>query len=85
LAAERLGVGPSDVRLIAAHAWDATGALRAGARAAFVARPGMVLDPSGETPDIVGADLREVAEQIVARDRPARADPRRRRHSEVRR
>ena len=70
LAAERLGVGLSDVRLIAAHAWDVTGALRAGARAAFVARPGMVLDPTGERPDIVGADLREVAEEIVARDRP---------------
>ena len=70
LAADRLGVGLPDLRLIAAHAWDVTGAIRAGARAAFVARPGMVLDPSGETPDIVGADLAEVTAAIVANDRP---------------
>ena len=70
LAADRLGVGLPDLRLIAAHAWDVTGAIRAGARAAFVARPGMVLDPSGETPDIVGADLAEVIAAIVANDRP---------------
>ena len=69
-AADRLGVGLPDIRLIAAHAWDVTGAIRAGARAAFVARPGMVLDPSGETPDVVGADLTEVADAIVAADRP---------------
>jgi 2-haloacid dehalogenase len=70
LAADRLGVGLADIRLIAAHSWDVTGAIRAGARAAFVARPGMVLDPSGETPDIIGADLGEVAEAIIATDRP---------------
>jgi hypothetical protein len=28
----------------------------------------MVLDPLVERPDIVGADLREVAEQILERD-----------------
>ena len=36
-------------------------------RAAFVARPGKVLYPLAPAPDIVGADLRAVAEQIVAR------------------
>jgi len=70
LAAARLGVELADIRLIAAHAWDVTGAIRVGARAAFVARPGMVLDPSGERPDIIGADLAEVAAAIVATDRP---------------
>jgi len=69
-AADRLGVELAEVRLIAAHSWDVTGAIRAGAQAAFVARPGMVLDPNGETPDIVGADLAEVAEAIIAADRP---------------
>ena len=69
LAAERLGVEPGGVRLIAAHAWDVTGAMRAGCAAAFVARPNMVLDPAGEQPDIVGSDLREVAEGIIARER----------------
>ena len=44
------------------------GALRAGCAAAFVARPDMVLDPLVEPPDIVGADLRKVVTQIIARD-----------------
>jgi 2-haloacid dehalogenase len=53
------------IRLVAAHAWDVAGALRAGCAAAFVARPGMVLDPLVEHPDVVGADLREVADRIL--------------------
>jgi 2-haloacid dehalogenase len=68
MAAERLGVPIDGLRLVAAHAWDVVGALRAGAAAAFVARPGMVLDPLGPRPDVVGRDLVEVAEQIVARE-----------------
>jgi len=60
------GVGTGQVRLVAAHAWDITGALSAGCRAAFVARPGMVLSPLGDQPDIIGPDLAAVAEQIIA-------------------
>jgi 2-haloacid dehalogenase len=67
LVAERLGVAIGDVRLVAAHAWDVAGALAAGCAAAFVARPGMVLSPVGERPDVIGADLREVADQILQR------------------
>ncbi len=66
MAAERFGVPISDVRLVAAHAWDVAGALNAGCKAAFVARPGMVLDPIHEPPDIEGRDLREVASKIIA-------------------
>ncbi|MBI3975609.1 MAG: HAD family hydrolase, partial [Armatimonadetes bacterium] len=66
MAAQRFGVPVGEVRLIAAHAWDVAGAIRAGCKAAFVARPGMVLDPIHEPPDIVGRDLREVADQIIA-------------------
>ena len=69
MAAERLGVQIGDVRLVAAHAWDVAGAMRAGCLAAFVARPGQVLDPLAPEPDIVGADLREVADRILAMDR----------------
>lgn len=65
MAAERLGVDVGKMRLVAAHAWDIAGALHAGCAAAFVARPGMVLDPLFPRPDIIGNDLREVAEQIV--------------------
>lgn len=65
-AAEALGVGTAEVRLVAAHAWDVAGAMRAGCAAAFVARTGMVLDPLVEPPDVVGADLSEVAASIIA-------------------
>ncbi len=53
------------MRLVAGPAWDIAGALRAGCVAAFVARTGMVLNPLVECPDVVGADLQEVAEQII--------------------
>lgn len=65
LAAESLGIEVGGMRLIAAHAWDVAGALRAGCAAAFVARPGMVLDPLVEPPDVVGSDLRQVADRIL--------------------
>jgi 2-haloacid dehalogenase len=68
MAAERAGVAIGEVRLIAAHAWDVAGAARAGCAAAFVARPGKVLDPLVERPDVVGADLAEVADRILAVD-----------------
>jgi 2-haloacid dehalogenase len=65
MAAGSLGVEVGQVRLVAAHAWDVVGAMRAGCAAAFVARPGMVLNPLAERPDVVGSDLREVADQIL--------------------
>jgi 2-haloacid dehalogenase len=65
MAAESLGVDAGQVRLVAAHAWDVAGAMRAGCAAAFVARPGMVLNPLFEHPDVVGHDLREVTDQII--------------------
>ena len=66
LAAKRLNVEPEQVRLVTAHDWDVTGALRAGYTAAFVARPGQVTNPFGPQPDMRGADLGEVAEKILA-------------------
>jgi 2-haloacid dehalogenase len=65
MAAQRMGVDIGGIRLIAAHAWDIVGALHAGCAAAFVARPGMVLDPLFEAPDVVGTDLVDVAEKIL--------------------
>lgn len=65
MAAQRLGVDVAEIRLIAAHAWDIAGALHAGCAAAFVARPGAVLDPLFPKPDIVGKDLGEVVDRIL--------------------
>ena len=67
-AAEALKVDLGAIRLVAAHGWDVAGALAAGCRAAFVARPGKALDPTGRHPDIVGPTMTDVAEQIAARD-----------------
>lgn len=69
MAARTLGVEIRQIRLVAAHAWDVAGAIRAGCRAAFVARPGMVLDPLVERPDVVGIDLGEVADHICELER----------------
>jgi 2-haloacid dehalogenase len=69
--AERFGVDISGVRLVAAHAWDVSGALAAGCRAALVRRPGVVASPIGAQPDIVGPSLTEVVEQILAAHRTA--------------
>ena len=67
-AADSFGVAPVEMRMVAAHSWDVAGAMRAGCKAAFVARPGMVLDPLFEPPDIVGSDLEAVAERIITID-----------------
>jgi 2-haloacid dehalogenase len=72
MAARECGVEPAALRLVAAHSWDVAGALHAGWAAAFVARPGMVLDPLFGQPDIVGADLAAVAEGILAGDGPGK-------------
>jgi 2-haloacid dehalogenase len=66
LATQRLGVEPKQVWLISSHDWDVTGALRAGCAAAFLARPGQVMNPFGPQPDVRGADLGEVAEKVLA-------------------
>lgn len=70
MAAHQVGVAIAQARLVAAHAWDIAGAQRAGAAAAFVARPGCVLDPLVPVPDVIGRDLSEVADGIIAMDLP---------------
>ena len=64
MAAERSRVPIGEVRLVAAHGWDIAGALAAGCRGAFVARPGAVLYPHGPQPDIVAPDLTGVADAL---------------------
>lgn len=66
LVAERLNLPIGDVTLVAAHTWDIAGAASAGCQTAFVARPGMVVDPLATPPTVTGADLMEVAQRILA-------------------
>jgi 2-haloacid dehalogenase len=65
LAAARLCIPIEQIRLLAAHGWDVAGALRAGAAAAFVARPGQVFDPLVPLSDVLGDDLHEVAQRTI--------------------
>jgi 2-haloacid dehalogenase len=65
LVTQRTGVPLGRVRLVAAHAWDVSGALAAGARAAFVARPGAVPSPLGPQPDLVVDDLDGLADVLL--------------------
>lgn len=66
--ARRYEVDIAEVRLVAAHSWDVSGALAAGARAAFVARPGMVPSPLGPQPDIIEPDIATTIQRIIERD-----------------
>jgi 2-haloacid dehalogenase len=54
-AARLLGVAPSELMLVAAHAWDLEGAREAGLRTAFVARP-LEYGPDSAPPSDPGAD-----------------------------
>ena len=67
-AAKRLGISTSQMRMVAEHDWDVWGAMAAGCAAAFVARPNMVLGETAVRPDIIGPDLADVAEKIIAHE-----------------
>lgn len=68
MTAKELGVPADQIRLVAAHDWDVAGAIVAGCSAAFIARPGKVLNPLMPVPDIIGIDLTEVADKIISVD-----------------
>lgn len=63
--AQELDAPPEDLCMVAAHAWDTTGALRAGLQAAFVARPGKVLSEAAPAPHVTGSSLTEVADALI--------------------
>jgi 2-haloacid dehalogenase len=65
--ARELGVKPSQLCLIACHTWDTLGAVAAGWEAALVKRVGNDVLSVGPQPQIVGDDLNDVADQLVAR------------------
>ena len=75
MVAKELNVTPSNLRMVAAHAWDIIGAMQAGCAAAFVGRPGKVLNPLADKPDIIGEDLSSVAKEIVRIELPEKSRP----------
>jgi 2-haloacid dehalogenase len=61
-----LGVDPSRLCLVACHTWDTLGAVAAGWKAALIKRVGNDVLGVGPQPLIVGADLDDVADQLIA-------------------
>jgi 2-haloacid dehalogenase len=64
---KELGVEPSRLCLVACHTWDTLGAAAAGWQAALVKRVGNDVLDVGPQPQIVGDDLDDVADQLIAR------------------
>jgi 2-haloacid dehalogenase len=64
----QLGVPASQLFLIACHTWDTLGAVAAGWGAALIKREGNDLLAVGPQPQIVGRDLDDVADQLIARN-----------------
>ena len=67
-----LGVSPSQLCLIACHTWDTLGAVAAGWQAAMIKRIGNDVLSIGPQPQIVGKDLNDVADQLIARHKDQR-------------
>ncbi|MBR0822566.1 haloacid dehalogenase type II [Bradyrhizobium liaoningense] len=63
----KLGAKPSQFCLIACHTWDTLGAVAAGWEAALIRRVGNDLLGVGPQPQLVGNDLNDVADQLIAR------------------
>jgi 2-haloacid dehalogenase len=64
---KELQVRPSQLCLIACHTWDTLGAVAAGWEAALIRRAGNDVLAVGPQPQIVGDDLDDVADQLIAR------------------
>lgn len=73
-AAERLGVAPSEMRMVAAHPWDLIGARNAGLSPAWLRRAELAglesrtYDTIDEMPELVADSLTELVEKIIATD-----------------
>jgi 2-haloacid dehalogenase len=64
---KELGVKPSQLCLVACHPWDTLGASAAGWGSALIRRPGNDVLGVGRQPQIIGDDLKDVADQLIAR------------------
>jgi 2-haloacid dehalogenase len=64
---KELAAVPSQLCLVACHSWDTLGAVAAGWEAAMIRRVGNDVLGIGLQPQIVGNDLNDVADQLIAR------------------
>ena len=65
MVATSLGEVPNSLLMAAAHSWDVAGAIQAGWNAAFIARPGQILDALTPKPRFVARDLVDLARQVI--------------------
>ena len=65
-AARKMQVEIGECMLVAAHGWDIAGALWAGMRGAFLARPGKQLYPLAPEPEINEGDFKLAADRLIA-------------------
>jgi 2-haloacid dehalogenase len=62
---QRLGISKDNAWLVSGNAWDVIGAKSAGLRGAWIKRaPNAVFDPWGIAPDLVVANLQELANRL---------------------
>jgi len=66
-AASTLGVAVADITMVAAHDWDISGALSAGALGVFVERPGQSYSSAFEPPTLRVRDIHDAALGIIDR------------------
>jgi 2-haloacid dehalogenase len=66
-----LDVAPSGICLIACHVWDTLGAVAAGWSAGLILRSGNAPLDIGPQPTVIGSDLDDVANQLIARHQHA--------------
>jgi 2-haloacid dehalogenase len=74
MVAKELGATPSSLLMVAAHSWDIAGAIKAGLRGAFVARPGQILDALTPKPSFVASDLLRLARHIIQNEEPGKPE-----------
>lgn len=67
-AARKVGTPVSECMLIAAHGWDVAGAMAAGLRAAFIARPGQQLYPLAPKPEFIFPTFTPLVDTLVEMD-----------------
>jgi 2-haloacid dehalogenase len=64
---KELSVKPSELCMIACHTWDTLGTVAAGWEAALIKRVGNDVLGVGPQPHIVGTDLNDEADPLIAR------------------
>ncbi|QJW90366.1 haloacid dehalogenase type II [Spirosoma taeanense] len=66
LALSRLGLGPQETMMVAAHGWDIAGAARVGMQTAFIARNGQSVYPLATPATLTGDTVGAIARQLIA-------------------